>query len=553
MKVSSSKFTFSLLAAALFLGGSGLLVSDSFAAAPTFTAITNSSTTTEVKFSEATNGTLMLSTWFVDGVVVTGATNGTTPSAANILHNGANSLGSLNDTTFILLTHAAVDNSGSTPTVQYINIRTDDARQDLYSGAAVNILADRVANATVTSVDGQQPTALSAHTTSAKTIEIMMSEPVGSINGTYAEFSISGYSYGAAANTGKLYANNGSSIMYLTLQNAIDFRDTFTLAYTTGDYWITDATNTPLGDASRVAGAANYNNSGDNSLIDSNADSAKVLTYVNGIGNRLQTFTGLTIENNQNALSNDVGCYDCSAPVITNVELSVPSANPMNISFDDPVHVNTEIGDTVSISVTINDNKGGASIPYAGLYTNFISSPNMDNLFYTNNFDSLEQMSTTYYEWNITSDDIAFDLNNSVSWDDASATTDPNTQTKTVTFTMSFDEAMESSQVWIDIADMSGNYLKVALPITLKVNGDPSLTFASSENQKVTSFFNDTVLLSIISAFDVSSDNTSELSAALGIEEGTLPTWTTELATWASEDKIDIADMVIAVEYVINQ
>ena len=59
--------------------------------------------------------------------------------------------------------------------------------------------------------------------------------------------------------------------------------------------------------------------------------------------------------------------------------------------------------------------------------------------------------------------------------------------------------------------------------------------------------------MAIIAAFDTSVDNTPELSSALGIEEGTLPLWTTELATWAAEDKIEIADMVVAVEYVINQ
>ena len=84
-------------------------------------------------------------------------------------------------------------------------------------------------------------------------------------------------------------------------------------------------------------------------------------------------------------------------------------------------------------------------------------------------------------------------------------------------------------------------------------NSNGRLTFASSDNQKVTSFFNESVLLAIIGAFDNTSDNTSELSSALGIEDGALPSWTTQLASWAVEDKIDVADMVIAVEYVINQ
>ena len=32
-----------------------------------------------------------------------------------------------------------------------------------------------------------------------------------------------------------------------------------------------------------------------------------------------------------------------------------------------------------------------------------------------------------------------------------------------------------------------------------------------------------------------------------------LPSWTTNLATWVADEKIDIADMIVAVEHIINQ
>ena len=120
---------------------------------------------------------------------------------------------------------------------------------------------------------------------------------------------------------------------------------------------------------------------------------------------------------------------------------------------------------------------------------------------------------------------------------------------------MTINEHFNSSQVWIDAADANGNYIKTQLPISIGTAGEASLSFASNGNQKVTSFFNENILLAIVSQWGTSSDNTantSELSSVLGIEDSALPEWTTSLATWAADDKIDIADMVIAVEYVIN-
>ena len=543
MKVSSSKFTFTLIAvAALFVSGAGIMVQDAFAGVPTFTAITNSTTTTEVTFSEATNGTLLLSTWLVDGVEVTAATNGTNPSAANKLHaGGSETFGFLNNTITIKLTHGEIT-TGATPSVQYINPRTNDDAQDLYSGV-VEPGVNNIVNATVTAVDGVIPTAIKAFTTSDRTFEIQFTEKVGIVNATSADFSITGYNYkGGAPNVATMTSGNNTDTIKFSFQNPIDFRDTFTLEYgnkgTHGTgLWITDATNSPVGDL--ITRASEFNPSND------------------GVGNRLANFTGLILYNYQTAVTNDDSCYDCSTPVIDEIQITI-SGETVTASTANPVHINAGLGDTISYTITLSDNKGGASIPYAGLYTDFVSDSMMggfDNLFYTNNFDSLNQMSASYYEWNTSSDDIVYS-SNTITWDEATATVDSATQSKTFTFTMTVNEAMESNEIWIDVADISGNYLKTSLPLTLEVTGNPSLTFASNDGQKVTSFFNESVLFALVSQWSEATDNsanTSELSTVLGIEESTLPAWTTSLATWAADDKIDVAEMIIAVEYVINQ
>ena len=69
MKVSSSKFTFSLIAiAALFVGGSGLMAQDAYASiltadAPEFTCKHLNITATHCTFDKSVNGTLALLDW----------------------------------------------------------------------------------------------------------------------------------------------------------------------------------------------------------------------------------------------------------------------------------------------------------------------------------------------------------------------------------------------------------------------------------------------------------------------------------------------------------
>ena len=67
MKVSSSKFVFTLIAvAALFVGGSGIMAQDAnAAAAPTFTAVHLNTTMTKVTFDQNVNGTLRILDWSI--------------------------------------------------------------------------------------------------------------------------------------------------------------------------------------------------------------------------------------------------------------------------------------------------------------------------------------------------------------------------------------------------------------------------------------------------------------------------------------------------------
>ena len=555
MKVSSSKFTFTLLAvAAMMVFGSGTLIQDSFAADPEFTAYHFNRTTTVVEFSEAVNGTMAIADWTIkytstgtagdvsSDVAISDVNNGTKPSAGDITASTSGSnivgLGYMNDSTTMYLRHASIP----TDATYYVNFTGNPLKIDvngyMLREARVGSIEYTEASrehveigSNATAKDWIAPEVTRAYTTSDKTIEIHTTEGVANINATGGNFEILGSKSGDLV--GRVDATNGTAIIYLTMSNPIDFRSTFTITYDT------------------TAGTASGITSFISDDINTDRHSKMYALGALGHGNQMANFTGLVIENNVQPISEE-NCFDCRAPELKQTIVSI-SGDDHVIDASNPLHINAAEGDNITFTLTFSDNKGASTMPFAGIYTNFNSDADFDTHFYKNNFDSATQMSSSYYEWNTRSDDLAYSADSSIAWTNVSSEIDTMTNDIVLSYTMTIEDSMESSEIWIDVTDASGNYLKQALPVTLEVSGEPSLTFASSDNQKVTSFFNESILLAIIGAFDNTSDNTSELSSALGIEDGALPSWTTQLASWAVEDKIDVADMVIAVEYVINQ
>ena len=375
-----------------------------------------------------------------------------------------------------------------------------------------------------------------------KQIKILMSEPVANINSTFADFTVTTSGGGNAAVPATLTAGNGTNYIYVNLQNPVTPYDTLTIAYNPGlasanvgvEHWITDAIDSTRYASSGPAQSAEW--------------------VLAGHGNSLANFTAMSVTNwIPIGFDGNDNCYDCSAPTVTAVQVSLDGSTPVTVTNDNPVQINAGTGDTVSVMVTVADNVGADTMTFAGLYTNFGDAP--DNLYYANNFDGLQQMSTSYYEWNARADDTVFGNTDAITWDEATATINPD-RTQTITYTMTINDSIESSQVWVDLGDMANNYAKSALPITLEVAGPPAITFASDDSQQVVSYFNESILMAIVSQWTATSSddatNVEQLSSVLGIE-GQLPTWTTNLASWVSDDKIDVADMVVAVEYVINQ
>jgi hypothetical protein len=389
----------------------------------------------------------------------------------------------------------------------------------------------------------------------AKRVQITLSETAVNYNSTIADFTLTktftshGIVYTNTVTPISITSNNQTSHFDINLKHPLNEGDILTVTYDSAagtsigiSHWITDGVN-----------------SGNYTTFDTFGKYTKYYSTLDngagaGHGNRLLNFTATITNWLEIGQYGDVTtCYDCTAPTVSAVQVSLDSSTPVTVTNDNAVQINAGIGDTISVMVTVDDNMGAGSMPFAGLYTNFGDTP--DNLFYANNFDSVKQMSTSYYEWNSSADDTAFGNTDAITWDEATSAVNLD-GTMTITYAMTINDSIESSQVWVDLGDKTGNYAKLALPITLEVSGPPALTFASDDSQKVVSYFNESILLAIVSQWTATSSddatNVEQLSSVLGIEDQ-LPTWTTSLASWVSDDKIDVADMIVAVEYVINQ
>jgi hypothetical protein len=259
------------------------------------------------------------------------------------------------------------------------------------------------------------------------------------------------------------------------------------------------------------------------------------------------------------------GCYDCIPPKLQHIQIKIDSDEKIIIPDDDPLHITANVGDKITVILNVTDNKSIDTIPFTGLYTNYQDKPNDMSLFYANHYNNLKEVSTSFYQWNLRSDDVAYDYDDTVSWsqtipfvvtEDTTADNfifkndDHNTvEFFMIPFTMIANDSMQSTPITIVVTDSAGNSLYQTLPVTLEVVGDAPPEFDS--NGKVLGFFNESVLSVMLSELNGSED-TAPLSALLGIPDESLPPWTLDLATWVAEDKIDSADLIVAVEYLIS-
>ena len=305
-----------------------------------------------------------------------------------------------------------------------------------------------------------------------------------------------------------------------------------------------------------------------NSLVQVDSDTYALAYAGDSTDGYISTFTIDTFVATTTTKKSSSDCYDCKPPVLQSSHITILTSDYVMATGDSPLHITANVGDKVTILLNVTDNKFVDTIPFAALYTNYQEKPSDMSAYYANNFDNLKQISTSFYEWNIRADDVPYDYDGTVSWSDNTPTvvtgeiTDDNYFMKNdnnvlqyfmMPFTFTMSNSMEESTISAKIYDAAGNRLHVTLPVTLQTAGNDPLNFDHMGKQKVLGFYDESVLSEMVQTWSESESDTKQLSSLLGISEEQLPPWTSTLATWVAEDKIDSAEMIVAVEYLINQ
>ena len=127
----------------------------------------------------------------------------------------------------------------------------------------------------------------------------------------------------------------------------------------------------------------------------------------------------------------------------------------------------------------------------------------------------------------------------------------------TITFYSTWNEIMPKSEIIVKVVDSKMGYSKTTLPFTLQVGEyDQSYedVFGTSTDYRFVPLVSDIkVRESIEQWVDPFSGMTDErFVSSLGLHGDELPEYVKHLAQWVVEDKIDLADLIIAVEYIIN-
>ncbi|RZD31935.1 MAG: hypothetical protein CXT79_06820 [Thaumarchaeota archaeon] len=320
-----------------------------------------------------------------------------------------------------------------------------------------------------------------------------------------------------------------------------------------------------------------------NSLVHVVGDTC-ALAYSDTTNGDISTFTIDITPVAEETKKSGSDCYDCEPPKLQQAQIQIASAQKIIATDDDPIHITANVGDKVMVILNVTDNKSVDTFRFAGLYTNYQEKPSDMNAFYANNYDKWKHVSTSFYEWNVRADDVAYDYDGTVSWSDNAPTvvtdviTDENYFMKNddntleyfmMPFTFTMNDSMETSQITAKIYDASGNRLYETLPVTLEIISKEIVVLSDAEeiatldkgdvivipSEDTTPLLNEPVLFTVLSQWSGYSQVTSddaEMLSVIGLQGDSLPAWTKNLGEWVIQEKLDVSELITAINYVHN-
>ena len=285
-----------------------------------------------------------------------------------------------------------------------------------------------------------------------------------------------------------------------------------------------------------------------------------------------------TIQSGESSRDNNDDALINPKPYLTDEILVSVGPNKAIVTQNDGIsNIQIQKGDSITITLNVVDGGpihqtnhyyGQSDIESVSLYTNFGSRPAAMNLYHANHFNDDREVSKTFYEWNANRDNVVYDFTKSVTWHNPVVRTasfdttsdDSNTPAGNkliITFYSTWNEVIPKSEILVKVADAMMGHNIIALPFTLQVGDyDPSFEdlFGHNTDYKFVPLVIDSnVRESIHQWVDPLSGMTDErFVSSLGLDGDELPGYVKYLAQWVVEDKIDLADLIIAVEYIIN-
>ena len=197
----------------------------------------------------------------------------------------------------------------------------------------------------------------------------------------------------------------------------------------------------------------------------------------------------------------------------------------------------------------MSDDRGSSNVSNVSLYTNFAPFTDDLNRYYANYFNISNDVSQSYYTWMKNTDDIMYDPKNIITWE--SNVSEVDAHKASATFTMTFNEGMSMSEVVVKGVDSNGLSFRVILPISIHV-AVPLEQQVNDEAAATAALLKEATMLAVISQWSGYSEIVStdaEFLSAMGLEGDNLPHWTKTLGEWVHQEKINLGELVIAIEY----